>query len=55
MAFWTSLMTMLWTLEKTRPEQLLGTYFVAYALLESFWRPLPPPLEDSEPQKLPSN
>jgi hypothetical protein len=53
MAFWTSLMTMLWTLEATRAEHLLGIYFVAYALLESFWRPLPPPLEESESPKLP--
>jgi hypothetical protein len=48
MAFWTSLATSVWTLKLSHPEPLLGTFFVAYALLESFWRPLPPPLEDSD-------
>jgi hypothetical protein len=49
MAFWTSMTTMLWTLEATKVESLLGTYFIAYALLDAFWRPSPPPLEDSDP------
>jgi hypothetical protein len=55
MAFWTSLATTVWALKLAHPELFLGTYFVSYALLESFWRPLPPLLEDSDPPPAPKN
>jgi hypothetical protein len=49
MALWASLPASVALFRQDSLPVILPAYFVAYGLLETFWDPPPPPLEDSDP------